>query len=140
MRLREDFTAGAELVGCGGSPMDGHARMAYRREAAVVDSSLSLTDYQFELKAGIDQKAMGWTFRSGSVRNYYASKLGSWAAVRSTAGDRRYIVLEAGLRRVQLPCPFGLRREHISRESAGRRFALHHVDQWPDWDSWNDRA
>ncbi len=145
VRLREDFTAGLRnWSGAAGSPMD------WTRENGVIrpgrlrlwTPSLSLTDYQFEFEGGIDQKAMGWTFRSGSVRNYYASKL----AVMGRGTEQRleivrYIVLDGkAYDRVQLPLPPSVYDESTYRvrvQVEGSRFITSINGQIVD--SWNDR-
>ncbi len=145
VRLRDDFRTGLrEWVSAVGTPMDwsrgdGAIRPGRLR---LWRPSLNLADYQLEFEGGIERKAMGWTFRSGNVNNYYASKLavsGSGAAQRMEI--IRYVVLDGKTYdRIQLPLPPTIYDETTYRVKVhveGSRFITSINGQIVD--SWNDR-
>jgi hypothetical protein len=110
VRLRDDFRAGLEdWVGPSGAGLD------WSREGGLIrpgklrrwEPSLKFADYQLEFEGRIERKAMGWTFRSGSLENYYATKIGvSGAGASARAEVVRYVALGGKeFDRTQLPLP-----------------------------------
>jgi hypothetical protein len=76
------------------------------------ERSTSLSDYEMEFVAQIDQRSINWAFRAPDVANYYATKL---VIGRSNTGPNAGIVRWATLAgkeqdRVQLPLPISLER------------------------------
>lgn len=144
VRLRDDFHAGLrEWVGSSGSALD------WSREGSLVrpgklrlwGPSLKLADYQLEFEGQIERKAMGWTFRSGNLENYYATKIsltGSGASPR--AEIVRYVVLNGKVYdRIQLPLPPTVLDEapyHVRVDVRGSYFVTtingRVVDSWSD--------
>ena len=110
VRLRDDFRAGLkDWVGSAGAGLD------WSREGNLVrpgklrlwGPSLKLADYQLEFEGRIERKAMGWTFRSGSLQDYYATKISvSGPGASARAEIVRYVVLGGKqFDRIQLPLP-----------------------------------
>jgi hypothetical protein len=144
VRLRDDFRAGLrDWGGAAGSALD------WTREDGVVrpgrlrlwTPSLKLTDYHLEFEGEIERKSMGWTFRSGNVGNYYASKIN---VSRPGPAPRleivRYVVLDGKeFDRIQLPLPPAVYDESLYRvrvDVKGSYFVTsingQIVDSWSD--------
>ncbi|MBI4876918.1 MAG: hypothetical protein HY822_19955 [Acidobacteria bacterium] len=110
VRLRENFSAGlGDWTGSPGAGPDWTRQNGLVRPGRLRlwTPSLRLTDYQFEFRGQIEQKAIGWTFRSADLENYYAAKI---SVTRSGSARRaeivRYVVLNGRqYDRVQLPLP-----------------------------------
>ena len=104
--------------------------------------SLKLADYQFEFEGQIEQKAMSWTFRSGDLGNYYATKISvASAAPAPRAAIVRYVVLGGKeCDRIELPLPptvLGERFYHVKVNVKGSYFVTSVNGQVVD--SWSDR-
>jgi hypothetical protein len=144
VRLREDFDSGLrDWVGAG-SALD------WTREGSAIRPgrlrlwapSLKLADYQFEFEGQIEQKAMSWTFRSGDLGNYYATKLSMASpAPAPRAAIVRYVVLNGKERdRIELPLPPAVLDEtfyHVKVNVKGAYFVTSINGQVVD--SWYDR-
>jgi hypothetical protein len=110
VRLSEDFRAGLkDWVGSAGAGLDWsrEGNLVRPGKLRLLGPSLRLTDYQFEFEGQIERRAMGWTFRSGNLENYYATKIrvsGPRASAR--AEIVRYVVLGGKeFDRIQMPLP-----------------------------------
>ncbi len=145
VRLRDDFNSGLrDWKGSAGASQD------WAREGSTVrpgklrlwEPSLKLTDYQLEFEGQIERKALGWTFRSGNLENYYATKIN---VPRSRPAQRaeivRYVVLDGKeFDRVQLPLPLTVADESLYRVKVnvrGSYFVTSINGQVVD--SWSDR-
>jgi hypothetical protein len=143
VRLRDDFDSGLrDWVGSAGSSM------GWTREGGAVRPgklrlwapSLKLADYQLEFEGQIEQKAMSWTFRSGNLENYYATKI-SVTRPAPRAAIVRYVVLDGKEHdRIELPLPPTVLDESLYRVRVnvkGAYFVTSVNGQVVD--SWSDR-
>jgi len=143
VRLRDDFDSGLrDWVGSVGSSL------GWTREGGAVRPgklrlwapSLKLADYQLEFEGQIEQKAMSWTFRSGDLENYYATKI-SVARPAPRAAIVRYVVLDGKeYDRIELPLPPTVLDEslyHVKVNVKGAYFVTSVNGQVVD--SWSDR-
>jgi hypothetical protein len=144
VRLRDDFRAGlGDWVGSAGSALD------WSREGSLIrpgklrlwGPSLKLADYQVEFEGQIERRAMGWTFRSNDLENYYATKLSLTGSGPSPRAEIvRYVVLDGKVYdRIELPLPLRLldgATQHVKVDVRGSYFVTsingRVVDSWSD--------
>jgi hypothetical protein len=144
VRLRDDFHAGLkDWIGSAEAALD------WSREGSLVrpgklrlwGPSLKLADYQLEFEGEIERKAMGWTFRSGNLENYYATKISLTRPGPLPRADIiRYVVLDGKeYDRVQLPLPptvLDAAPYHVKVDVRGSYFVTtingRVVDSWSD--------
>jgi len=145
VQLRDDFDSGLrDWVGSAGSAL------AWTRQGGAVRPgklrlwapSLKLADYQLEFEGRIEQKAMSWTFRSGDLENYYATKISvAHPAPAPRAAIIRYVVLDGKeCDRIELPLPPTVLDEslyHVKVNVRGAYFVTSVNGQVVD--SWSDR-
>lgn len=144
VRLRDDFNSGLQDWVGAGSAVD------WSREGSAIRPgrlrlwapSLKLADYQFEFEGQIEQKAMSWTFRSGDLGNYYATKISMASpAPAPRAAIVRYVVLGGKESdRIELPLPptvLDERLYHVKVNVKGSYFVTSVNGQVVD--SWSDR-
>jgi hypothetical protein len=145
VRLRDDFDSGLrDWVGSTGSALDwtragGAVRPGKLRLWAP---SLKLDDYQLEFEGQIEQKAMSWTFRSGNLENYYATKISvAHPAPVPRVAIVRYVVLDGKeCERIELPLPptvLDRSLYHVKVSVKGAYFVTSVNGQVVD--SWSDR-
>jgi hypothetical protein len=145
VRLRDNFDSSLrDWVGPAGSAPDwtrvgGAVRPGKLRLWAP---SLKLADYQLEFEGQIEQQAISWTFRSGDLDNYYATKIRVAHPVAAPrAAIIRYVVLNGKeYDRIELPLPPAVLDEplyHVKVNVKGAYFVTSVNGQVVD--SWSDR-
>jgi len=142
LSMREDFKvdlrnwqAEAQAGAQEWSRLSGAVRLGDMR---LWKPTLSLSDYQMSFEGQIENKAMGWTFRTTNFSNFYATKIN--IANPGRAEIIRYITLEGKqLNRVALPIPLSIASDTIYDVHVrvkGNRFSTvvngRLVDSWAD--------
>lgn len=112
LRLREDFRSDLRnWQGENGAIRDGWekaGKMVNIGRLRLWKPTLTLGDYNVHFEGEIEEKALGWAFRAGDLKNYYATKL--HVDKRSGKDVRaeiiRYVMLDGNeVGRVRLPIP-----------------------------------
>jgi hypothetical protein len=127
VRLREEFSGGlADWAGAAGTAMDWSRGSGKTRpgKLRLWTPSLNLADYQLEFEGAIEKKALGWTFRSGDLNNYYGSKLAVTRSGQATRLEIVRFVMMDGRQHDRINCAAALGLTvHIPRGSGkGSRF------------------
>ena len=108
---------------------------------ALYLESAAMSDYTVEFLAIIEKRALGWTYRTADMRNYYAAKLALTRRGNIPTLDlERYAVIDGRQdRRVQLPLPVVLSNItsfRVRTEVQGSRFTTYLngkvIDGWSD--------
>jgi len=146
LALREDFSLDLRNWQSGlDVAKDGWAKnprgMVQVGQLRLWKPTLSLNDYTMEFEAQIESRALGWAFRAGDSRNYYASKINlTRQGSRQRAEIVRYVVSTGKqMDRKQLPIPLAVAENMIYGVRVairGNRFITtvngQVVDSWTD--------